>query len=126
MQHQAPEIPCRNTKRSHVEWAARDLAATKAFFSSVFGWQFEDYGPDYCAFSNQGLDGGFYRADLSSTEAKGGALIVLYSDNLEATLAKVTPAGGTIIKPIFSFPGGRRFQFLEPSGNELSVWSHRS
>lgn len=112
----------KHEKISYVELAATDLAATKAFFETVFGWEFVDYGPEYTAFSNQGLDGGFYKANLTSTADNGGALIVFYSDTLEATQAKVEQAGGTIIKPIFSFPGGRRFQFIEPSGNEFAVW----
>ena len=110
-------------KINYVELPAKDLAATKAFFETVFGWSFTDYGPDYTAFENQGLDGGFFKSDLASSTEKGAALIVFYSDQLEATLAKVEKAGGTIIKPIFSFPGGRRFHFTEPSGNEFAVWS---
>jgi predicted enzyme related to lactoylglutathione lyase len=110
-------------KINYVEFPAKDLSATKAFFQSVFGWSFVDYGPDYTAFSDQGLDGGFFQSDLASSSEKGAALIVFYSNQLEATLAKVEKAGGSIVKPIFSFPGGRRFHFTEPSGNEFAVWS---
>lgn len=110
-------------KINYVEFPAKDLSATKAFFESVFGWSFVDYGPDYTAFENQGLDGGFFKSDLTSSTEKGAALIVLYSNQLEATLAKVEKAGGVILKPIYSFPGGRRFHFTEPSGNEFAVWS---
>ena len=110
-------------KINYLEYAAKDIEATKAFFSQVFGWELEDYGPDYTAFSNQGVDGGFYRAELSSSVDKGGALTVFYSDDLEATEQKVIAAGGEVIKPIFSFPGGRRFHFTEPSGNEFAVWA---
>lgn len=109
----------------YVEFAARDLEATKTFFQQVFGWEFQDYGPDYAAFSNAGLSGGFFRASLRSSTESGGALVVLYSETLEDTAAAVAAAGGEIVKPIFSFPGGRRFQFLEPSGNELAVWTDR-
>lgn len=109
-------------KMNYVELPAKDLAATKAFFESVFGWSFTDYGPDYTAFENQGLDGGFFQSDLASSTEKGAALIVFYSDQLEATLAKVEKAGGSILRPIYSFPGGRRFHFTEPSGNEFAVW----
>ena len=109
-------------KINYLEYAAKDIEATKGFFEKAFAWSFVDYGPDYAAFSNQGVDGGFYRADLSSSSASGGALTVFYSDTLEETLDKVTAAGGVIIKPIFSFPGGRRFHFTEPSGNEFAVW----
>lgn len=107
---------------NYVEFAARDLEATKAFFNRAFGWTFDDYGPDYCAFSGRGLDGGFYRADMAATTANGSALVVLYSDDLEATLNKVSTAGGQVNKAIYSFPGGRRFHFIEPSGNEFAVW----
>ncbi len=110
-------------KINYVELQARDLAATKAFFQSVFGWSFVDYGPEYTSFSNEGLDGGFFQSDLASSPQNGAALIIFYSDQLEATLAKVEKAGGIIVKPIYSFPGGRRFHFTEPSGNEFAVWS---
>ena len=110
-------------KINYVELPAKDLPATKAFFQSVFGWSFVDYGPEYIAFSNEGLDGGFFKSDLASSTQNGAALIVFYSDHLEATLAKVEKAGGSIVRPIFSFPGGRRFHFTEPSGNEFAVWS---
>jgi predicted enzyme related to lactoylglutathione lyase len=110
-------------KINYVEFPAKDLAGTKTFFESVFGWSFTDYGPEYTAFEDQGLDGGFFQSELASSTAKGAALIVLYSNRLEATLAKVKQAGGSIVKPIYSFPGGRRFHFTEPSGNEFAVWS---
>ena len=109
-------------KMNYVEFPAKDLGATKAFFESVFGWSFVDYGPEYTAFENQGLDGGFFKSDLASSTEKGAALIVFYSNQLEATLAKVEKAGGSILRPIYSFPGGRRFHFTEPSGNEFAVW----
>jgi len=109
-------------KMNYVELPAKDLAGTKAFFESVFGWSFVDYGPEYTAFENQGLDGGFFQSDLASSTEKGAALIVFYSNQLEATLAKVEKAGGVILRPIYSFPGGRRFHFTEPSGNEFAVW----
>ena len=109
-------------KMNYVEFPAKDLAGTKAFFESVFGWSFTDYGPEYTAFENQGLDGGFFQSDLTSSTQNGAALIVSYSDQLEVTLTKVEKAGGSILKPIYSFPGGRRFHFTEPSGNEFAVW----
>ena len=110
-------------KLNYVEFPSSDLPATKTFFEKAFGWSFTDYGPEYTSFANQGLDGGFYRADLKSTTEQGGALLVFYSKDLEATLEKVREAGGKLIKPIFSFPGGRRFHFTEPAGNEFAVWS---
>lgn len=110
-------------KLNYVEYPSADLPLTKAFFENAFGWSFVDYGPDYTAFSGQGLDGGFYRAEMRSSTANGAALLVFYSKALEETLDKVIKAGGIIVKPIFSFPGGRRFHFTEPSGNEFAVWS---
>mgnify|MGYP001791771141 CR=1 FL=1 len=110
-------------KINYVELPARDISATKAFFTQVFGWSFEDFGSEYTAFVDQGLDGGFFKADLASSPETGGALIVFYSNNVEATRTKIEAAGGTIVKPTFSFPGGRRFHLTEPSGNEFAVWS---
>jgi len=110
-------------KINYVEFPAINIPATKAFFQTAFGWKFEDYGPDYAAFANQGLDGGFYKSELCSSREEGSALVVLYSKDLEATQQKVEQAGGVISTPIFPFPGGRRFHFREPSGNELAVWS---
>jgi len=112
-------------KLNYVELPAHDLDATKRFFNDAFGWTFEDFGPDYCAFSDQGLDGGFYRSELYSSTLSGAALLVFFSDDLEATKARVEHAGGRIEKPIFEFPGGRRFHFSEPSGNEFAVWSDK-
>jgi predicted enzyme related to lactoylglutathione lyase len=110
-------------KLNYVEFPSRDLALTKAFFAQAFGWTFTDYGPEYTAFSNEGLDGGFFLSDKASSAATGAALVIFYSNRLEDTLAKVEQAGGIISTPTFSFPGGRRFHFIEPSGNEFAVWS---
>ncbi len=110
-------------KINYVEFPARDIEATKAFFSEVFGWNFEDFGPDYTAFADQGLDGGFYASDRVATTEHGSALIIFYSLELEITQAKILNAGGKILRPTFSFPGGRRFHFADPSGNEFAVWS---
>jgi uncharacterized protein len=107
-------------KIDYIEWPAEDLPATKAFYAAAFGWAFTDYGPDYAAFAGQGADGGFMH---DAVEAPAKPLVVLYAHDLEAMLAKVTAAGGAIVKPIFTFPGGRRFHFADPSGNELAVWS---
>lgn len=112
-------------KINYVEFPSRNLALTKAFFEQAFGWTFQDYGPEYTAFSDEGLDGGFFLSDQASASQTGAALIVFYSERLEETQAKVEPAGGTIVKPIFSFPGGHRFHFTEPAGNEFVVWSDR-
>ena len=110
-------------KIDYLEYPARDLEATKAFFEAAFGWSFVDYGPEYTAFSDQGLGGGFYKSEWVSSTGTGSALVIFYSERLEDTLAKVVAAGGRVVKPIFTFPGGRRFHFTEPSGNEFAVWA---
>ncbi len=114
-----------NNKLNYVEFAAPNLAATKAFFTTVFNWQFTDYGPEYSAFSQAeaGLDGGFYHAPMTSLTTNGAALLVFYSSDIHATEHLIEHHGGQIIKPIFDFPGGYRFHFTEPSGNEFAVWS---
>lgn len=110
-------------KINYVEFPAKDLEVVKAFFKAAFAWKFTDFGPDYTAFSGEGLDGGFFKSDLTSSTATGSALIVFYSNNLEETLLKIENASGKIVKPIFSFPGGHRFHFTDPNGNEYAVWS---
>ncbi len=111
---------------NYIEFPAENIQETKQFFTQVFNWNFEDFGPEYAAFSDQGINGGFFKSTLKANTSKGSALIVFYSDNLEATYKKIEHFGGKIIKPIFSFPGGRRFHFTEPSGNEFAVWSDKS
>lgn len=112
-----------NEKINYVEFPAKDIKATKAFFAAVFGWSFIDYGPDYSAFLNEGLDGGFYKSDLTVSTENGSALIVFYSEDLEHTQSKIENAGSSIIKQIFTFPGGRRFHFRDPNDNEYAAWS---
>lgn len=106
-------------KIDYVELPGGDMAATKAFYAQAFGWAFQDYGPDYQAF-NEGLDGGFH---TEATAPRKPPLVILYAHDLEAMEARVKAAGGVISTPIFSFPGGRRFHFQDPAGNELAVWS---
>ena len=103
----------------YIEFLSKDLNRAKGFYTNSFGWQFTDYGPEYTAFEGDYVDGGF----TAGTPVKGTVLVILYSDNIEATLQKVIAAGGTIVKDIFSFPGGRRFHFTDPDGYELAVWS---
>ncbi|MEH6579580.1 MAG: VOC family protein [Amphritea sp.] len=110
-------------KINYLEFPAKDIEATRRFFTAVFDWSFVDYGPEYTAFSNAGIDGGFFQSELSVSTENGSALTVFYSQDLEQTQAKIETAGGEIIKPIFSFPGGRRFHFSDPNGNEFAVWS---
>ena len=110
-------------KINYVEFPCLDLTKTKEFFATAFAWKFEDYGPDYIAFTDGGLNGGFFWAEQAASTENGSALVVLYSADLEDTQRKVAESVGEIIKGIFSFPGGRRFHFQEPGGNELAVWS---
>ena len=109
-------------KINYLEYPAKDLEATKNFFIQVFGWSFTDYGPEYSSFNHAGIDGGFFKADLCSLAKNGACLTVILSNDLEATEAKIKRAGAEINQEIFSFPGGRRFHFIEPSGNEFAVW----
>jgi predicted enzyme related to lactoylglutathione lyase len=102
----------------YVELPGGDLAVTKSFYASAFGWGFTDYGPTYAGFENAGVDGGLDAAD----DATRAPLVILRAHDLEDALARVEAAGGTITAPIFQFPGGRRFHFRDPAGNELGVW----
>ena len=110
-------------KINYVEFPAKDMEATRVFFSKVFNWSFEEYGPDYLAFNDGTIDGGFFRSDNHSSQKEGAALVVFYSNSLDATQSKIEAAGGKISIAIFSFPGGHRFHFTDPSGNEFAVWS---
>jgi len=111
-----------NNHISYIEFKANDLEAVKAFYIQVFNWTFRDYGPTYASFSNSGLEGGFEQTEDAITN---GALVVLYHEDLEQVKDKVIRLKGRISKEIFSFPGGRRFHFLDPAGNELAIWSDK-
>lgn len=111
-----------NNHINYVEFKANDLDTVKTFYSNAFGWTFTDYGDTYTAFSESGLDGGF---ELSNSPVMNGALVVLYHDDLQAVYQTVKENGATISKEIFSFPGGRRFHFIDPAGNELAIWSDK-
>lgn len=106
----------------YIEFPVLDLRVAKAFYGDVFGWTFVDYGPDYASFNDGRLDGGLRK---ETQVERGGPLIVIYSIDLEGIKDKVESAGGTIVRDIFEFPGGRRFHFLDPSGNELAIWSDK-
>ena len=112
-------------KIDYLELPARDLDQTQTFYQNTFGWKFTDYGPEYRAFNDSNLNGGFYKSTLCSSTHNGAALLVLYTFQLENILQRVKDNGGEIAKDIFSFPGGRRFHFTDPNGNELAVWSDR-
>ncbi len=105
------EIPCTN------------LEASKTFFSTLFGWEFEMFGEEYAAFNNAGMPGGFYQASTSFKLSDGVPLVVIYRADLEKAMEDVTAAGGTVTHPVFEFPGGARFHFTDPSGNEFAMWS---
>jgi len=112
-------------KINYVEFPAKDMYKTKMFFAKAFGWKFQDYGTEYCAFSSAGIDGGFFKSSLVSESKTGSVLIVLYSEHLESSIKDIEQAGGKIVKEIFEFPGGRRFHFADPNGNEFAVWSDK-
>ena len=110
-----------NHKINYVEFVSTEIAKSKHFYSTAFGWSFVDYGPDYVAFQavEAGIDGGFRKGEAQT----GSPLIVLYASDLAATEKAIVAAGGTITVPTFEFPGGRRFHFNDYAGNELAVWS---
>jgi len=117
-----------NTSHGHhtfdyIELKALDMAAAKAFYAQAFGFQFTEYAPGYCGIQGEGREQG--GITLADEVQRGGPLVVLYSNELDSTYEAVKSAGGTISTEIFTFPGGRRFHFLDPSGNELAVWSER-
>ena len=105
-------------KIDYIEQPGGDLAATKAFYEKAFGWRFQDWGDSYCDYS-EGLSGGF----TSHPDGVTKPLVILYAHDLEAMQASVLGAGGTVTRDIQAFPGGRRFHFSDPAGNELAVWS---
>jgi hypothetical protein len=110
-----------NHKINYVEFVSSNIERSKHFYSTVFGWSFEDWGPDYISFSaaSGGMDGGFRKGEAQT----GGPLVVLYASDLAATEQAITAAGGSITVAAFEFPGGHRFHFSDGAGNELAVWS---
>lgn len=105
---------------NYIEFNVTDIAPVRDFYGKAFGWTFTDYGPEYCEFSDGNLKGGFAQAE---EVISGGPLVILFADDLADTLERIKKGGGKIIKPIFDFPGGRRFHFTDPAGYELAVWS---
>ena len=112
-------------KINYVEFPAKDLEKAKTFFTAVFNWTFTDYGDEYAAFENEGLDGGFFKSENVISVDSGSALIVFFSNELEKTQTKIETNCGVICQEIFDFPGGRRFHFTDPNGNEYAVWSDK-
>jgi predicted enzyme related to lactoylglutathione lyase len=116
----------RESSISFVELYTTDMKATQSFYSQVFGWRFKSYGPEYADILGAGLAGGFAVVPARpEREPVGGALVVLYTADLEACQERIKSHGGRITKPTFSFPGGRRFHFEDPTGNQLAVWSDK-
>lgn len=114
-----PERKLRHEQVQYIEFLSKDINRAKEFYSKSFGWKFVDYGPNYTAFEGDYVDGGFTPGE----PVKGTVLVILYSNDIESTQQKVVAAGGQISKDIFSFPGGKRFHFIDPDGYELAVWS---
>ena len=108
----------RDRKVDYIEFNATDITATKTFYGEVFGWKFTDYGPDYTSFEDGRIAGGFSKGNV----APAGTLIVIYVEDLAGAEKRVKDAGGKIVKETFSFPGGSRFHFSDPSGNVLAAW----
>ncbi len=104
----------------YIEIPVDDVGVGKAFYAAIFGWSFTDYGPDYSSFDDGRLSGGLRGGGIA---ARGGPLVVIYATALEAIREAVVLAGGTIVVETHDFPGGRRFHFTDPAGNELAVWS---
>ena len=105
----------------YIEFPVVDMAVAQRFYADAFGWSFTAYGDEYAGIQGEGREVGGLR--LEAQVARGGPLVVLFSEDLEATLARVEAAGGVITTAPFDFPGGRRFHFTDPSGNELAVWA---
>lgn len=112
-------------KIDYIEMPSRDLAATKKFFHALFGWEFEDYGPDYTAFDDGRMTGGFFDADDNWMSAAACPLVVFYSENLEQSRDDTVRFGAKITRDIFQFPGGRRFHFIAPGTGEFAIWSDK-
>lgn len=107
----------------YVEMPSQDVVRSRAFFTALLGWKFTDYGPDYTSFEDGRIAGGFFKSDKVSRTADGATLVVIYAEKLEAARDDVLRLGATLTRDIFSFPGGRRFQFTEPGGSEFAIWS---
>jgi len=112
-----------NNRISYIEFPARNIEQTKEFFTAVFDWSFIDYGAEYTVVKNAGVNAGFYKSEQTALVADGSVLIVIYCKELQKSQLNIKQAGGAIVKPTFSFPGGYRFHFTDLNGNEYAVWS---
>lgn len=108
----------------YVEFNVEDIQRSRDFYGKAFGWTFTDYGPEYCEFNDGRLSGGF--TTVAPVRSGGGPLVLLYADDLPGTVKRVEQAGGRIVRPIYSFPGGQRFHFADPDGYELAVYTEDS
>jgi predicted enzyme related to lactoylglutathione lyase len=118
------EVPRVHHGIDYIEIPVTDLVAAKRFYAAAFGWSLADYGPDYAGIQIGGREVGGLRPEAEVRA--GGPLVILYSQDLESSVEAVEKAGGKVVEPIYEFPGGRRFHFGDPAGNELAVWSDRS
>lgn len=112
----------------YIEFSVGDIGRSRSFYGEAFGWSFKDYGPSYCEFSDGRLTGGFALGGEGNPGGRikgGGPLIILYAKDLAQTQRQIEQAGGKIVKPAYSFPGGRRFHFTDPDEYELAVWSDK-
>ena len=116
-------IPPLHHTINYIEFTTPNIEQTRRFYSTVFGWVFQDWGPDYIGFDGVGIKGGFAKGDPLQSFCKAAPVVVLYSANLEATQQAILANGGSIVVPTFTFPGGRRFHFSDGAGNILGVWS---
>lgn len=114
------EKPRQDRRIDYIEFPVAEISRSKEFYGNAFGWTFTDYGPDYCEFSDGHMKGGF---DGNGTVTPGGPLVVLYATDLDDMALRIVAAGGKVAVPVFEFPGGRRFHFTDPDGNELAVWT---
>ncbi len=121
MEQPPADLSARNRRVDYVEFVVRDISRAKAFYGAAFGWEFTDYGPEYAGFNDGRLDGGFRVGDPKP----GGPLVITYAVDLTDAQRRVEAAGGSVVKPAFAFPGGRRFHYTDPDGYELAVWSDR-
>jgi predicted enzyme related to lactoylglutathione lyase len=108
---------------NYIELNVADISRSNSFYARAIGWTFTDYGPEYCKFTDGSMKGGF---DATGKVSPGGPLVVLYGDDLDEIASRIKDAGGQISKPVFDFPGGRRFHFIDPDGYELAVWTAHS
>lgn len=117
--------PAVHHKINYIEFTTTSTEGAKKFYSTVFGWSFKDWGPDYidCNAASSGIAIGFAKGAAVQEQPKSAPLAVIYSADLKATEEAIVAAGGEIVVPTFEFPGGRRFHFSDGLGNVLAVWS---